>query len=133
MLSPDRWRLLRNDNTVARSAFDRALTLDRRSVEALAGLIALDFRANNTAAAKARIEDRLKADRHPMFCSWRRETYWTAQDFSPAEKVLRQSDRRRSIASHVLRDARAAVRRQKKLGPGAVRSSTTSPRSRRSR
>ena len=67
------------------------MTLDDRSVEALAGLIALDFMANNITAAKARIEDRLKTDSAPDVLLLAARTYWTAQDFGSAERVLRQT------------------------------------------
>ena len=83
--------LLRNDNPAAKSAFERALTLDRQSLEALGGLIALDFKANNTAAAKAKIEARLKTDKSLDVLLLAARTYWAAQDFGSAETVLRQA------------------------------------------
>lgn len=83
--------LLRNDTATARSAFQRATELDKGSVDALTGLIALDFKANNTAAATARIEERLKTDTTPTMLLLAARTYWTAKDLASAERVLRQA------------------------------------------
>jgi tetratricopeptide (TPR) repeat protein len=83
--------LLRNDTATARNAFQRATELDARSPDALAGLIALDFKANDASAAKSRIEERLKVDRSPAMLLLAARTYWSAQDLSSAEKVLRQA------------------------------------------
>ena len=83
--------LLRNDTATARNAFQRATELDVRSPDALAGLIALDFKANDASAAKSRIEERLKVDRSPAMLLLAARTYWSAQDLSSAEKVLRQA------------------------------------------
>ena len=83
--------LLRNDSVTARTSFQRAAELDRSSVDALTGLIALDFKANNAAAATSRIEERLKTDSTPAMLLLAAQTYWTAQDLASAERVLRQA------------------------------------------
>jgi tetratricopeptide (TPR) repeat protein len=83
--------LMRNDRATARKAFQRATELDARSVDALGGLIALDFSSNDPSAAKSRIEERLNVDRSPATLLLAARTYWTAQDLSSAEKMLRQA------------------------------------------
>ena len=55
------------------------------------GLVALDFKANNAAAAKLRIEERLNTARSPTMLLLAARTYWTAQDLASAERVLRQA------------------------------------------
>jgi Flp pilus assembly protein TadD len=49
----------------AAKEFDRALTLQPRSTEALAGAVTLDMRARHVDAAKARVEKRLAIDQRP--------------------------------------------------------------------
>ncbi len=83
--------LLQNDSVTARTSFQRAAELDRSSVDALAGLVALDFKANNAAAAKSRIEERLRTDSTPAMLLLAAQTFWTAQDLVSAERVLRQA------------------------------------------
>lgn len=83
--------LLRNDNATARTEYARAVELDAQGTDALAGLIALDFRANNAAAAVARMEERLKSDTSAEALMLAAQTYWTARDAAGAERVLRQA------------------------------------------
>lgn len=52
--------LLKNDLAAARRSFERALQLDARSREALAGLVTLDMRERRAADALARVETALK-------------------------------------------------------------------------
>jgi len=83
--------LLKNDVPAARAAFERAQTLDTQSLDVLAGMIALDFKTNNPAAAKTRIEQRLKTDSSTPTLLLAARTYWTAQDAAATERLLRQA------------------------------------------
>jgi tetratricopeptide (TPR) repeat protein len=83
--------ILKDDPANARTAFEKAQTLDPRSTDVLAGLIALDFKNKNPAAAKARIEQRLKDGTTPGLLLLAARTYWTAQDQAATERVLRQA------------------------------------------
>jgi tetratricopeptide (TPR) repeat protein len=50
------------DTPAARRAFEKAIELDPRSLEALSGLVALDIAAQNVASAKGRVDAALRAD-----------------------------------------------------------------------
>lgn len=83
--------LLKNDIAGARGAFEKAESIDANSIDALAGLIALDFKANNPTAAKARVEDRLKTDSSAPVLLLAARTYWTGQDPATTERLLRKA------------------------------------------
>src|SRR5262249_38689295 len=53
--------LLRNDDAKAKAAFQRALAIEPASDEALTGMLTVDMRQKQPAAAKARIESALKS------------------------------------------------------------------------
>jgi putative PEP-CTERM system TPR-repeat lipoprotein len=75
----------------ARASFDRALTLDSGSIDALTGLIALDLSSRNFASAKQRIEQRLQAgttDGAVLLLAAR--TYASANDLAASESMLRR-------------------------------------------
>jgi tetratricopeptide (TPR) repeat protein len=82
----------RNDMAAARAAFEQALALDPESLEALTGLIALDLRAGNTAAARGRIDARV-ADTKSRPAMWllAARVYVAAQDPAAAERILRRT------------------------------------------
>lgn len=83
--------LLKNDIPAARAALDRAQQLDERSSELLAAQIAFDFKTNNPASAKARIEQRLKDDSSFGTAVLAARTYAMARDFAAAERMLRKA------------------------------------------
>lgn len=76
----------------ARMAFDRALSIDPDSIEALAGLTALDLLGKNTAAAKARIDARIQGKNpRPELLLLAARTYGSAGDLDGSEKLLRRA------------------------------------------
>jgi putative PEP-CTERM system TPR-repeat lipoprotein len=78
--------------TAARTAFERALSLDPNSVEALAGLTAVDLLAKNFTAAKARVDARIKSQNpRPELLLLAARTYGSAGDLDGAEKLLRRA------------------------------------------
>jgi tetratricopeptide (TPR) repeat protein len=81
----------RNNPAAARAAFDRAIRLNPKSLEALAGLVALDLGAKDFVAAKARVEQRL-GDGEPSsaLLLLAARTYGAARDLASAEKTLRR-------------------------------------------
>jgi tetratricopeptide (TPR) repeat protein len=82
----------RNQNEGARMAFERALAIDARSVEGLAGLIALDLNAKNFASARQRVDRALAAGpAAPDLLLLGARTYGTVGDWAAAERVLRQA------------------------------------------
>jgi tetratricopeptide (TPR) repeat protein len=83
--------ILKGDVAAARAAYERAASLDPKSIDVLAGLIALDFKTNNIARAKTRIEERLKEGATPTLLLLAGRTYLAAQDHASAERVLRQT------------------------------------------
>jgi putative PEP-CTERM system TPR-repeat lipoprotein len=82
---------LKNDPVAARAAFVRALAFDDSSIEALAGLIALDLRARDTAAAKSRIDSRVKGKASPELLLLAARTYASVNELGPSEAFLRQA------------------------------------------
>ena len=80
----------RKDFSGARGEYERALQLDANSLEALAGLVALDLSQKNVAAARARVETRLAAqpDRADLLGLAAR-MYLAGRDMGKAEGVLR--------------------------------------------
>lgn len=80
----------RNEIPAARAAFDRALELDASSLEALAGVLALDLNTRNFAAVKARIDRSVSADAvSPEALLLAARTYGSLKDMASAERVLR--------------------------------------------
>jgi tetratricopeptide (TPR) repeat protein len=83
--------LLKNDVAGARASFERAESVDPNSIDLLAGQIALDFKTNNAAGAKSRVEQRVKdAPTAPLLILAAR-TYVAAGDQPAAERSLRQA------------------------------------------
>jgi tetratricopeptide (TPR) repeat protein len=83
---------MRNDAQGARSAFARALELEPSSLEALAGLLALDRRAGQLARAEARIQERLSTGNpSPELLLLAARTYESADNFTGAESALRRA------------------------------------------
>jgi len=83
--------LLKNDIAAARVSFARAESIDPKSPDLLAGWLALDFKTNNAASAKARMEQRLKEGVTPPLLILAARTYIAANDQSAAERALRQA------------------------------------------
>jgi tetratricopeptide (TPR) repeat protein len=83
--------LLKNDMAGARASFERADSLVPKSLDLLAGWIALDFKTNNAAGAKARVEQKLKEGPTPALLILAAKTYVTANDQPAAERALRQA------------------------------------------
>jgi len=83
--------LLKNDTASARASFERAESLDPKLIDLLAGWVALDFKTNNAAGAKARIEQRLKEGATPALLILAAQAYFTANDPPAAERALRQA------------------------------------------
>jgi putative PEP-CTERM system TPR-repeat lipoprotein len=81
----------RNDAAAARASFTRAQEIAPESLEALAGLIALDLKENNAATARGRIEQRVKQRATPELLLLAARTYWSLDDLSAAERTLRQA------------------------------------------
>ncbi|HEY1308758.1 MAG TPA: tetratricopeptide repeat protein [Vicinamibacterales bacterium] len=83
--------LLKNDVRGARMAFERGQSLDPKSTDLLAGLIALDLKTNNGSVARSRIEQRLKEGTTPALLLVAARTYWATNDQPAAERALRQA------------------------------------------
>jgi putative PEP-CTERM system TPR-repeat lipoprotein len=83
--------VVKNDIPGGRAAFERALVANPNSAEALAGVIALDLRAKNTAGATRRIDERLQANKSPEMLLLAARTYGSAGDLAAAERFLRQA------------------------------------------
>jgi tetratricopeptide (TPR) repeat protein len=82
--------LLKDDIATARSSFERAESLDPKSIDLLAAWVALDLKTRNIAGAKARIEQRLKEGPTPTVLLLGARTFIAAKDHPAAEKLLRQ-------------------------------------------
>ncbi len=82
----------RNQIPAARAAFDRALELDASSLEALAGVLALDLNTRNFTAVKERIDRYVLADAvSPEALLLAARTYGSLKDLRSAERVLRRA------------------------------------------
>ena len=81
----------RRETAAARGSFERALSLDGRSVEALSGLIALDLEARDVTAARRRLEKQLEEDQRPEMLLLAARTYSAVNDLDAAERTLRRS------------------------------------------
>ncbi len=81
--------LVTNDARAARSSFERALTLDPQSVDAISGLVTLDLRAKNAAAAIARVETALANNRsNPLLLLRAAQTYAAVGRDGDVERLL---------------------------------------------
>ena len=84
--------LLKKNPREARSAFERALQIDPSHPDALSALAALDIQTGSGAAARQRIEARMKAE--PKNATLRvlaGRTYLSLRDMPAAERVLREA------------------------------------------
>ena len=78
--------------TVARTSFERAMSIDPDSLEALAGLTAVDLLGKNVGAAKSRIDARLQGPNpRPELLLLAARTYGSAGDLDGAEKLLKRA------------------------------------------
>ena len=84
-------RLLKADAAGARAAYERALTLDPTSMEALRGITGLDLAQKRMAAAQARVDARLAAqpDRPELLVLAARLSL-ANRDFAKTEQTLRR-------------------------------------------
>src|SRR5450759_4361700 len=84
--------LAKRDNAGARSAFEKALSLDDRLVEPLTGLVLLDVEGKAPARARARIEQRLqKAPKDSVVLALAGRTWGATGDAAKAEEFLRRA------------------------------------------
>ena len=87
---------MRGDESGARAAFERALTIDEASAEAIAGLLTLDTKNRRPDAAKARVEAALaKRPTDSTLLALAAGVYISAGDSARAEQLLKaaiQSD-----------------------------------------
>ncbi len=81
--------LVKNDVASAGAHFEQAQKLDPKSVEPVAGLIALALKKKDNAGAKALIEQRLKEGSTPDLQVLAARTYIVLKDATSAEKALR--------------------------------------------
>jgi tetratricopeptide (TPR) repeat protein len=80
----------RGDTTAARKAFDRALSLDAKSVDAVAGLVGLDLQSKKVAAAVDRLDGFLKlVPRNAEGFYLAARTYYAAGDLVKTEQALK--------------------------------------------
>jgi len=82
---------LKNDFAGARASFERALVLESDSIEALTGLIMLEVRAGDIAAAKRHIDRRVEGKPSPEMLMLAARTYATANDLGATETFLRRA------------------------------------------
>ena len=79
----------KGDEPGARRAFEAALALDANYVEALAGLAALDLRAKNPSAARARVDARVAASpNNPALLLLAARIHGATGDMPAAERAL---------------------------------------------
>lgn len=83
--------LAKNDVPGTRASLARAEALDPKSIDLLAASIALDFKTNNPAGAKARVEQRVKETPTPAVLMLAARTYAVTGDQPSAERILRQA------------------------------------------
>jgi predicted Zn-dependent protease len=85
-------RLQKNDVPGARTAYERAVSLAPNSVEALAGLTAIDLMQNRAPQARARIDSRLAADPNkPELMMLAAQVSGAQKDLGRAEMLLRRA------------------------------------------
>jgi tetratricopeptide (TPR) repeat protein len=82
----------RNDLSGARATFEKALAIDRGSLEALAGLLALSMNAKDFAGARARVAQHLQSGPvTPGLLVLAARTFGSAGDLPGAEQALRRA------------------------------------------
>jgi tetratricopeptide (TPR) repeat protein len=87
-----RWQLAKGDLASARASFEHALARNPAEVGALQGLIIIDVRQKNGAAARKRIETALAAQpNNHAFQVLAGRTYLAIEDTASAERVLKQT------------------------------------------
>ena len=80
------------DSGAARRAFERALQLNADSIEALSGLVSLDLGARNFAAARTRVDERVKAQpKRPDLLLIAARTSAASGEVAAAEQYLRRA------------------------------------------
>lgn len=79
------------DAAGARREFERALALQPASFEALVGVVALDVSARNFAAARARVDERLKSAPSAPLLALAAKVYGASGDAAAAEQFLRRA------------------------------------------
>jgi tetratricopeptide (TPR) repeat protein len=84
-----RQALARNDLPLALVALERARKLDPKSFEVTSLLVTLDLRRNDTAGAKARVEEFVKVQPTTDALLLAARTYTSLKDSDSAEKMLR--------------------------------------------
>lgn len=83
--------MLKRDIPRARASVERAMMLDSASIETVGVAIALEIMQSNPAAARARLEARLRQGTTPELLVFAGRTYLSLKDPAAAEKVLRQA------------------------------------------
>jgi tetratricopeptide (TPR) repeat protein len=83
--------LIKNDVGRARTALERAHSLDPESIDLLSAWIAFDLKSNNTTGARARIESRLETGADPALLLLAARTYFATNDHPAAERALRRA------------------------------------------
>lgn len=83
--------VLKNDVAGGRAAFERALSANANSLEALSGLVALDLRAKDTAGAMKRIDSYVASNPRPEAMLLAARTHASAGDTAGAERYLRRA------------------------------------------
>jgi len=87
-----RFALLKGADAEARTAFQRALTIDPSSVEALTGMVSLDMKQRQPATAKARVDEAMaKNPTDGVLLCLAAGVYESAGDARRAEEFLRQA------------------------------------------
>jgi tetratricopeptide (TPR) repeat protein len=82
----------RHETTPARREFERALELDRLSLEALSGLVALDIAARDVPAARRRVDDQLRENpERPALLIIAARVAAAGKDTTAAESYLRRA------------------------------------------
>jgi putative PEP-CTERM system TPR-repeat lipoprotein len=82
--------VLKNDVAGGRAAFERALSTNANSLEALSGLVALDLRAKDNAGAIKRIDSHVASNPRPEVMLLAARTHAAAGDPAGAERFLRR-------------------------------------------
>jgi len=84
--------LAKGDYVGARRTFERALSFDPRSFEALAGLVSVDLTARQSRAARARVDAALRKTPDDSRLLWLAATAYIASgDFARAEEALQRA------------------------------------------
>jgi tetratricopeptide (TPR) repeat protein len=81
--------MLKKDMAGARASIERAEKLDPASIDTFRVSIAFELMQNNSTAAKARLEERLKQGTNPDVLIFAGNTYLSLKDPGAAEKMMR--------------------------------------------